>query len=253
MKLGLLHIAPTLGDLAHNRALIERGIVQAAEHGADWIVTPELCQTGYDFSEAMGTDWIEPQPDPWMRHCMNLASRLKAVLFLAAAELDPSTQKRHNSLFVIGRDGALLGRHRKVSVIPVIEGWATPGTDMQIVDVDGIKVGLLICADAYRAGPTARLKELGAEMLISSSAWSPKPHGPEGAWEQRSQETGLPLFVCNRTGMDHRLDFSDSETGLYHQGKCLMRHVSSGSAMVLVEWSVAESILVNQVILPIRQ
>lgn len=245
MKLALLHLAPKLGDLAHNRSLIERGITQAAAAGADWIVTPELCQSGYDFVESMGADWVQAQPDAWLRTCMDLARQMKVSLFLSAAERDSEINTCYNSLFVVDRRGCLAGRHRKVSVIPGIEGWATAGTDMAVVSVDDLKVGLLICADAYRPGPTARLKELGADMLMSSAAWCPKPHGPEGAWEQRSLESGLPLFVCNRTGQDRRLDFSDSVSGIYHQGVCLMRHVSPDSALVLVDWDISNNRLIS--------
>jgi predicted amidohydrolase len=270
MKLAFLHLSPKLGDLAYNRGLIERAIHQAADAGAEWILTPELCQSGYDFVESMGTDWIQVQPDSWMRSCMALARELNVVLFLAAAERrvgDPAysedfpevgrlsesasaSPSLYNSLFVIGRDGLIVGRHRKVSVIPGIEGWATAGTEMNVVEVDGHKVGMLICADAYRPGPTARLKDLGAEVLVSAAAWCPKPHGPEGAWQQRSLETGLPLFVCNRTGMDRRLDFSDSETGVYMSGKQVIRHVSPDSALILVDWDLAKNELLTYVSKP---
>ena len=43
LRLALLHLAAIPGDLAHNRQLVETAVVKAAELGADWIVTPELC------------------------------------------------------------------------------------------------------------------------------------------------------------------------------------------------------------------
>lgn len=236
MKIAMLHLAPVVGDLTGNRDRIMAGIRAASDAGAGWVLMPELPQSGYDFVPLIGTEWVEPQPDLFMKGCMALAQERALTLFLPAAERDAVTGNLHNSLFVIGRNGELLGRHRKVNVIGGLEGWATPGTDMTGVEVDGIKVGLLICSDAYRAGPTARLKELGAQVLISAAAWCPKPHGPDGAWEQRSLETGLPLFVCNRTGMDRQLDFTESVTGYYHQGACLKRHVSPDPALVIVAW-----------------
>ena len=47
-------------------AIPQTGVKVAAEHGAQWVITPELCIPGYLFMEQIGTDWILPQPDPWM-------------------------------------------------------------------------------------------------------------------------------------------------------------------------------------------
>lgn len=46
-------------------------------------------------------------------------------------------------------------------------------------------------------------------MLISSAAWAHGFHGPNGEWERCTQNAGLPLLVCNRTGgSDPRLHVS---------------------------------------------
>jgi N-carbamoylputrescine amidase len=61
-------------------------------------------------------------------------------------------------------------------------------------------VGILICADVYTRDIAEDLRGQGAQLLVSPAAWGPDLNGPEGEWEQRTQETGLPLVVCNRTG-----------------------------------------------------
>ena len=66
LRIALLHLAPVPAAVADNRNLVEEAIVAAAKAGADWIVTPELVTTGYTFADQIGTDWILPQPDPWM-------------------------------------------------------------------------------------------------------------------------------------------------------------------------------------------
>ena len=35
---------------------------------------------------------------------------------------------------------------------------------------------------------------------------------PNGEWERCSRETGLPLLVCNRTGIDRTLRFTAAES-----------------------------------------
>ena len=66
-RLGLLHLAPEVGELERNRALIVRATEFAASMGAEWIVSGELVVCGYEFDATIGTDWIEPQPDRWLR------------------------------------------------------------------------------------------------------------------------------------------------------------------------------------------
>jgi predicted amidohydrolase len=54
LRVALLHLAPRLGDLAYNCALVETAITTATTCGADWAVTPELCLCGYEFSSCIG-------------------------------------------------------------------------------------------------------------------------------------------------------------------------------------------------------
>ena len=63
LRIALLHLAPTPGDLARNRQLVEKAVTVAARLGATWIITPELIVTGYTFADSIGTEWILPQPD----------------------------------------------------------------------------------------------------------------------------------------------------------------------------------------------
>ena len=76
LRISLLHVAPVLGDVEHNRRLVESAVRTAAELGADWAVTPELCIPGYLFADKIGTDWILPQPDPWMDDFCKLVKEL---------------------------------------------------------------------------------------------------------------------------------------------------------------------------------
>ena len=67
LRVSFLHVAPIVCEVDHNRKLLESALRVAAEQGADWVVTPELCIPGYLFQKVIGTDWILHQPDPWMR------------------------------------------------------------------------------------------------------------------------------------------------------------------------------------------
>lgn len=240
LRIAFLHLAPVPGEVEHNRRLVETAIQTAAEQGATWIITPELCVTGYTFADRIGTDWILPQPDPWMSRICRLVAQLRVTLFLSHPERDRETGKLHNSLFVIAPDGTILGVHRKVHTLRVgSEAWSSPGAQTSAVPVQPFnRIGLLICADAYGPEICAGLKAQGAELLVSAAAWAPGLHGPNGEWERCTGDTGLPLLVCNRTGPDKTLDFTGAETVVAKDGKRLLSLSSARSVLFTIDWDV---------------
>jgi hypothetical protein len=54
LRIAFLHLAPCLRDVPANRRLIDRAVTTAATTGATWILTPELCICGYDFTDLQG-------------------------------------------------------------------------------------------------------------------------------------------------------------------------------------------------------
>jgi predicted amidohydrolase len=237
VRIAFLHLAPCLRDLQANRRLIDRAVTTAAAAGATWILTPELCICGYDFTGDLGTAWIVPPPDPWMASLCQRAARLGVTVFLSHPERDAQSGKCHNTLFVIAADGCIVGKHRKIHTLTGAEGWSSPGESVAPVPVPPVgNVGLLICADAYTTTIAATLKVQGAQMLVSAAAWGPGMHGPDGEWERCSRVTGLPLLVCNRTGIDRTLRFTGAESLVVKDGKRLCAFTSERSAMFLIAW-----------------
>lgn len=237
LRLALLHLDAVPGDIAGNRARIEAGIGEAIGRGADWIVTPELAETGYNFAKRIGTDWIAPYPDAWISKLAAIARDNRVALFVGFAERDAKSGKLHNSVAVIDRDGALLGTYRKQRPIGSVESWSTAGSGGAPFVIDGIPVGVLICADTYRPEPAARLRAQGAAILLAPSAWPPVDGmGPGDAWERRSAETGLPLVVNNRTGREPELDFSTGESVVASGGERRFAFTAEQTRLFYVDW-----------------
>jgi N-carbamoylputrescine amidase len=238
LRIALLHLASRSGDLAYNRQLIETAVKTAAGLGAKWIITPELCVCGYAFANRIGTGWILPQPDLWMRQFCEMVAQLRVTVFLAHPEQDPLSLKLHNSVFVISENGEILGKHQKINTLHIgAESWSSPGELVRPVQVSPQhRVGLLICADAYTPRIAQSLQAQGAQILISPAAWCPGEHGPSGEWEACTRSTGLPMIVCNRTGKDESLDFSAAESCLVKDGQRLFSFHSPASTILLFAW-----------------
>ena len=232
--IALLHLETVPGAIEQNRYMIVEAIKHAAGKGADWIVTPELAVCGLQFAHVIGSDWIQPQPDPWMQQICKLTRTLKRTVFLGCPERDGN--RFYNSVFVIGPTGEILGTHRKINVASDSLSWSSPGDNVVPIECDGIKVGVLICADVYTSNIARALRFEGAKMFVSPASWGPGIHGPHGEWEQRTHETGLPLIVCNRTGAEKTLDFRNAPSLVVQNGTRLLAHTSKKSAVLTFHW-----------------
>jgi len=238
LRIALLHLAPRPGELEHNRRMLEDAIRAAASAGAEWIISPELCTTGYTFADGLGTDWIDVQPDAWLQSLCRESARRHLTLFLGLPERDRQTGLLHNAVLVV-EQGVVVGRHRKINALRQgSEAWSSPGDSATPIPVAAVgSVGILICGDAFSPGIARHLQQQGARLLVSSAAWAPGFHGPDGEWERCSRDTGLPLLVCNRTGADRTLDFRAAESVVVKDGERLLTFRSPDSAMVLLDWN----------------
>jgi N-carbamoylputrescine amidase len=233
-RIALLHIAVVPGEIERNRYVIVEGIKHAAASGAQWIITPELAVCGLQFPRIVGTDWIVPQPDPWMQRLCALVSRMKRTLFLACPERDG--RRLYNSVFVVDSNGKIAGRYRKINVASDALSWSSPGDETTPIECDGIKVGVLVCSDAYTSNIARALRFNGARLFVSPASWGPGIHGPNGEWEARTKETGLSLIVCNRTGAEKTLDFWKAPSLVVRDGERVLTHISDRSAVLTFDW-----------------
>ena len=143
LRIALLHLAPIPGDLAHNRQLVETAITTAAGLGAAWIITPELCICGYSFADQIGTEWILPQPDPWMRGLCQQIARRHVTVFMSHPERDAET-----------------GTHVVLGTGP--PGFHGPDGEWERCTRD-TGLALLVC---NRTGPDRTLNFTAAESVI---------------------------------------------------------------------------------------
>ena len=248
LRIALLHLAPIPGDLTGNRRLVENGrhrrrttrrdLDHHARTRCHRLYVCRQHRNGVDFAAARLVD----------DHMSRLAAQLRVTLFLSCPEQDRKSRKFYNSLFVIAANGTIVGTHRKINTLRVgSEAWSTPGTQAVAIPVPPFtRVGMLICADAYSPEIARNLQAQGAQLLVSSAAWAPGLHGPNGEWERCTRDTGLPLIVCNRTGPDRTLDFRQAESVVAKDGRRLLSLSSARSAMFAIEWDLQAQTLATK-------
>lgn len=86
----------------------------------------------------------------------------------------------------------------------------------------------------------------GCDPRPLNDAWAPGFHGPNGEWERCTRDTGLPLLVCNRTGPDRTLNFSQAESVIVKDGQRILSLRAEHSAIFIIEWDLETQTLATQ-------
>jgi len=252
--IALLHLAPRPGEIAVNRRALEQAVRRAAANGARLIVTPELAVSGYGFRDLIGTGWIASGQSVLFAWAGALARETGASLVLGTPEAAAENDALYNSMVLFAPDGSLNGRHRKINALRMgSESWSTPGDRTSVLEVEGIgRTGFFVCADMYSTRIVDETAAQGIDLLVSSAAWAPGHHGPDGEWERASATTGRPVLVCNRTGQDV-LDFEAARSVAAVDGAIVFSHASPEPRTVLVDWTPATRGLSNWRIAAVNQ
>lgn len=143
-------------NLDRHLAFIER----AAEKGAEFVGFPELSINGYRFSKDV--IWLALD-GPEVAELAAAATKRKVYVSAGLAEKD-GDGKTWNTQIVLGPDGLLRGKQRKVW-LTAEKGHVGSSTERAIIDVKGLKMGIAICADGSDYGNLKALVDQGATLI----------------------------------------------------------------------------------------
>jgi predicted amidohydrolase len=146
-----------------NLERFSRLIAQAAERGADIVCLPEgITIVGTTSNYA---DVAEPIPGPGTERLAAAARAHKVYVVAGLYERDGAAV--YNTSVLIGRDGGLEGRYRKVCLPrEEIDGGITPGGDYPVFDTDFGRIGMMICWDLHFPEVARELAARGAEVIL---------------------------------------------------------------------------------------
>ncbi len=215
---------PVLGDLPRNTDLIAKAAQLASAKGAKLLLTPELSLTGYPPEDLLLRDAFIQAVD------QQLALLKKTLAVYPDLRVIVGHPKRtdaglQNVASVLYR-GEIVASYAKQK-LPNHEvfdevRYFVPGAEPCIFEIDGTKVGLIICEDAWHASAAAQAKHHGAELLVIPNA-SPyhleKQCLREDVAKARVLETGLPLIYANAVGGQDELVFDGASFALSKNGE----------------------------------
>ncbi len=241
LRIALAQINPTVGDLGGNFELISHSIAHARDEGAALVVLPELALTGYPPEDLLLKRHFIDAAD---RQLEQLALAVEGIVALVGAPA-PGRPLR-NALYVLA-DGRIAGCYGKV-VLPNYgvfdeRRYFEPGSGPELVDLDGIRVGLTVCEDIWVPGPPASTAvEAGAELLVNASA-SPYHRGKglerERMVGERALEVGVPIALCNAVGGQDELVFDGHSFIVGGDGGTLARAAQFEPELLLCDLELA--------------
>jgi len=198
-KIGFYQFAPQFGAVSKNLSK-----VMAALSGADAniIVLPELAFTGYYFQDRneLATLAEEPATSATLAALIELCRENSFHLVTGFAE--KSGDKIFNSALLINGEG-IIQTYRKLHLFNTEAEYFDPGDiPLQVSNIDGIQVGLMVCYDWAFPEVARSLALQGADLVCHPSnlvlPWC------QQAMLTRCMENGLFAVTANRTGPDSR-------------------------------------------------
>jgi predicted amidohydrolase len=199
MRIGFYQFSPVFGDVKANLQQIERAL-EGVE--VDLIVLPELANSGYLFTSAEEVATLaEPIPGPTTEFLQKLARRRGCHFVLGLPER--AGDLFYNSAVLVGPKG-VIGIYRKAHLFYEEKLFFQPGDlGFPIFDVQGVKLGLLICFDHLFPEAARSLALKGAQIICHPSNLVLPTYG-QLTTRVRSIENHVFWVLANRCGTEDR-------------------------------------------------
>jgi len=151
------------GDRSGNFVRIENAIREAKAGDADIICFPETVILGWVNSDAHKRAFPIPGEDSG-RLC-ELAKKYEICLCAGLAEKDGT--RLYDSALLIDEKGRIVLKHHKIDILTdLMTPHYTPGKEVNVVDTEFGKIGVLICADTHSDEILERMTELKPDFLL---------------------------------------------------------------------------------------
>ncbi len=172
VRLATVHFGPAAGtsnaDKCEQFAPL---IAKAAEQKADFIVLPETL-TYFNSGRSMA-DCGETIPGPSTDYFGTLAKQHD--LYIVAGLVEREQHRIFNVAVLIGPDGKVVGKYRKVALPRTeIDAGVEAGDDYPVFETRFGKVGMMVCYDGFYPEVARELSNRGAEV-IAFPVWGCNP------------------------------------------------------------------------------
>jgi NAD+ synthase (glutamine-hydrolysing) len=241
VKIALLQINPTVGDLHGNAQLIADAWREAARSGADLAVSPELALVGYLPRDLLlSAAFVRRSWDKAAELARELTGGPPVLVGLPEPNASDVGRPLYNSAVLVA-GGKLDHRFRK-ALLPTYDvfdedRYFEPFRGPQILSVGGVRVGISICEDVwndrdfwkrrrYHHDPIEELVRAGAHVIVNLSA-SPFSVGKfqrrDEMLSTMARKHHVPVVYVNQYGGNDDLVFDGRSSAFNASGAPIAR------------------------------
>ena len=226
LNVSIAQLNVCVGDLSGNAVKIIAAIQTARDtQQADLLVFPELVISGYPPEDLLLRPHFIEQMETTLQE-IALATEGITVILGSAAHI---AGKLYNQAIVISQQKIIVRYHKQqLPNYRVFDEkrYFQAGSQPCVIDIAGVKWGLLVCEDIWHTPTIDATIAAGAEALCVINA-SPfrlhKNQQRQQLLQQHSQHYGCPIVYSNLVGGQDELIF-DGESLVYNQiGQCIFQ------------------------------
>jgi N-carbamoylputrescine amidase len=241
MRIAVGQFEPRIGEKRENVAQTLELIDEAAERGAELVVLPELCNSGYMFaSHEEAESLAEPVPDgptvaAWLERC----ATHEVVLVAGIAERDGDLL--YNSAVVLAPNGHI-GTFRKLHLWNEENRWFAKGDrGVPVFDTPVGRIATIVCYDGWFP-ECYRLAALGgADLVCIPTNWVPIPGQAKGQpamatilCQAAAHSNSIVVAAADRIGVERGQRFIGQSVIVSHTGWPLSGPAGEDGAELLV-------------------
>jgi NAD+ synthase (glutamine-hydrolysing) len=231
LKIAVAQLNLTVGDMAGNAKKIIAACKEAYAQGARLVLTPELSICGYPPEDLLlRASFIKACDEAVSHVALGLAEFQGLHVVVGHPQgsdvrtKSTAIQKRTNQASVLS-GGKVVATYakRELPNYQVFDErrYFTAGDAACVIEIDGTRVGLLICEDAWFDAPCQAAKAAGAQVLAVINA-SPFHVGKQAERIERMSDgallTGLPLIYAHCVGGQDEIVFDGGSFALHNDG-----------------------------------
>lgn len=246
IKIALAQMNCVVGDMQGNAKKILELAQEAHRQGAKLLITPELSITGYPPEDLLFREaFVKLVNQTITQLCQDLAKLVDLNVIVGHPKQGTTPETAHllfNHASVL-KNGSIIATYQKHK-LPNNEvfdevRYFTPGTQPCVFDVEGTKVGIVICEDIWHSGPAQQAKMAGAQILAIPNA-SPfhldKLSIRDEVTRHQVLATGLPAVYVNLVGGQDELVFDGASFVLNADGQVVHYAAQFKEELTFVEF-----------------
>ena len=226
LRIALAQLNLFVGDVGGNAQRVIDTAAEARDRlQADLVLFPELALSGYPPEDLLFHKGMRRQVAAAMER---VRSEVQGVSVMVGYP-DYTEDSIYNAAALV-RDGQVVANYHKQELpnysVFDEKRYFKPGQESCVVEMKGIRVGLLICEDVWEPKPARAVHAAGAQLLvvINGSPYSLQyQRRREDIVRARIKDTGLPVVYVNQIGGQDELIFDGGSFVMNAAGEIVQR------------------------------